>query len=97
MNSQTESEPLRTDQHTAVHPSQNTQQDDPLSQPEQPEFSNHTTHSDGPIRSESSTAKADIVLLIDSNGRIIDEQRLFPRQKVAKLWCPNTKAAMDSH
>eukprot|EP00064_Thunnus_orientalis_P003597 superscaffoldBa00000300_g3607 len=86
----TESEPLMTDhcQHTAVSPSQNTQQDDPLSQPEQPESSSHT---DGP---DSPTAKAHIVLLIDSNGKFIVEKRLFLGHKVAKLWSPNTVAAM---
>lgn len=49
---------------TAVNRSQNTKQDDPLSQPEQSEPDCHTAHPDGLIGSHSNTAKAGIMLLI---------------------------------
>ncbi|XP_041941825.1 uncharacterized protein LOC121705112 [Alosa sapidissima] len=29
-----------------------------------------------------------IAVLIDSNGKFLDEQRLFPGRKAAKIWCP---------
>lgn len=96
MTSLTESELLRTDlsPHTAVSPTQNRQQDDILPPTAEREETSCHTHTGGPTRPDSPTEKADIVLLIDSNGKFIDEKRLFPRHKVAKLWCPNTEAAM---
>ncbi|KAE8297665.1 hypothetical protein D5F01_LYC04303 [Larimichthys crocea] len=37
----------------------------------------------------------DIVILIDSNGKFLNEKKLFPNHKVAKLWCPNSQHAME--
>ncbi|KAE8297667.1 hypothetical protein D5F01_LYC04305 [Larimichthys crocea] len=37
----------------------------------------------------------DIVILIDSNGTFLNERKLFPNHKVAKLWCPNSQHAME--
>jgi len=32
---------------------------------------------------------------MDSNGKFIDEKRLFPRKNVKKIWCPNTQKALE--
>lgn len=29
-----------------------------------------------------------------SNGKFIDEKKLFPKHRVAQLWCPNTHSAL---
>ncbi len=36
-----------------------------------------------------------IVLLMDSNGTLVDEKKLFPRRNVMKIWCPNTQKALE--
>ncbi|XP_071186896.1 uncharacterized protein [Salvelinus alpinus] len=38
---------------------------------------------------------ADIVLLMDSNGKYVQEKKLFPRHKTRKVWCPTTQSAME--
>ncbi|MGH0121272.1 UNVERIFIED_CONTAM: hypothetical protein FKN15_073598 [Acipenser sinensis] len=38
---------------------------------------------------------AEVALLIDSNGKFISEQRLFPGRKVSKIWCPTTGKALQ--
>ncbi|KAK1901105.1 Dynactin subunit 1 [Dissostichus eleginoides] len=53
---------------------------------------NTTPH---PSRPAQQRGKPDIVILIDSNGKFIDENKLFPTHTVAKIWCPNTQHAMD--
>ena len=39
--------------------------------------------------------KWDIVLLIDSNGKFLDEKRLFPNHSTIKIGCPTTNRALD--
>ena len=39
--------------------------------------------------------KTQIVLFMDSNGKYIEEKKLFPKHSVSKLWCPNTQRALD--
>lgn len=39
--------------------------------------------------------RANIVFLIDSNGKFINEKRLFPRHNVSKLRCPTTEKALE--
>ncbi|XP_030279699.1 histone-lysine N-methyltransferase set1-like isoform X2 [Sparus aurata] len=53
---------------------------------------NTTPH---PSRPAQQREKPDIVILIDSNGKFINEKKLFPTHTVAKIWCPNTQHAMD--
>lgn len=36
---------------------------------------------------------AEIIILMDSNGKFLNEQQLFPNHEVVKLWCPNTDSA----
>lgn len=46
---------------------------------------------------QTSTLKKDteVAILIDSNGKFIQEQKLFPNKKVSKIWCPTTEAALQ--
>ena len=37
----------------------------------------------------------EMFLLSDSNGKFINMNRLFPKKKVIKLWCPTTTDALD--
>ncbi|CAL8332028.1 unnamed protein product [Merluccius merluccius] len=39
--------------------------------------------------------RAEIILLMDSNGKFLDEQTLFPRHRVEKIWCPNIQRALE--
>lgn len=39
--------------------------------------------------------KSDIVFLMDSNGKFLDEKRLFPNHSVTKIRCPTTNRALD--
>ncbi|KAJ8352350.1 hypothetical protein SKAU_G00238260 [Synaphobranchus kaupii] len=74
------------DAQTLATPSTPINADAPHNQESSPEPSTQRTHSN---------EKADIVLLIDSNGKFIEEKKLFPRHKVAKLWCPTTQTALE--
>ncbi|KAK7889698.1 hypothetical protein WMY93_025258 [Mugilogobius chulae] len=47
------------------------------------------------IRPAQQRENSDIVLLIDSNGKFLDENKLFPSHKVSKIWCPNTHKALE--
>ncbi|CAL8384686.1 unnamed protein product [Arctogadus glacialis] len=38
---------------------------------------------------------ADIIILIDSNGKFVNEEQLFPGEKVCKVWCPTTDTALE--
>ncbi|KAJ8365369.1 hypothetical protein SKAU_G00142000 [Synaphobranchus kaupii] len=38
---------------------------------------------------------AEIVILIDSNGKFLNEQQLFPNHRVVKLWCPKAENAFE--
>ncbi|ROL53047.1 hypothetical protein DPX16_7989 [Anabarilius grahami] len=42
-----------------------------------------------------SQTQPQIVLLMDSNGKFVDENKLFPRRNVKKIWCPNTQKALE--
>ena len=54
----------------------------------------HNNHTEATPPTED-THIPEIVLLIDSNGKYIEEKKLFPRHKVTKLWCPNIQGALD--
>ncbi len=34
--------------------------------------------------------EADIAILMDSNGKFLQEEKMFPGRKTTKLWCPKT-------
>ncbi len=44
---------------------------------------------------ESTSRNAEIVILMDSNGKFMNEKQLFPNHKTLKLWCPNTESALQ--
>ncbi len=35
------------------------------------------------------------LILIDSNGKYVNEKLLFPNMMAQKIWCPNTKSAFQ--
>lgn len=51
--------------------------------------------SETPPADSYSQSQPHIILLMDSNGKFIDEKRLFPRKNVQKIWCPNTEKALE--
>lgn len=76
-------------QTSVAHPSQNLP-----SSPNPLPSTQPTSESDNASTPTENSQKTDIVLLIDSNGKFIDEKKLFPKHSVAKLWCPNTHSAL---
>ena len=44
-----------------------------------------------PIKQHTS----DIIALMDSNGKFLDDKRLFPNHSVTKIWCATTNRALD--
>ncbi|MGH0149497.1 UNVERIFIED_CONTAM: hypothetical protein FKN15_034653 [Acipenser sinensis] len=60
------------------------------------------THADpgtAPTPSGRPAAKhrnTEIALLMDSNGKYIDEKWLFPKHTVSKIWCPTTEKALEA-
>ncbi|KAK1891952.1 Platelet-activating factor acetylhydrolase IB subunit beta like [Dissostichus eleginoides] len=83
-------------------PAQDTRVQQDLSTPRSPPItqmnttpSPQTNTTPHPSRPAQQRGKPDIVILIDSNGKFIDENKLFPTHTVAKIWCPNTQHAMD--
>ncbi|KAK1896008.1 Reticulocyte-binding protein 2 like a [Dissostichus eleginoides] len=47
------------------------------------------------IKTDTEATDAEVIILIDSNGKFLDEEQLFPGQKVKKIWCPRTDNALD--
>lgn len=88
-------EPVEQDTPHPDHSSQTTEiqhsQNPPL-----PSDTSLTSHSDDLSTPTEVTLKPEVALLIDSNGKFIDEKKLFPKHRVAKLWCPNTQSALKS-
>ncbi|XP_078023017.1 uncharacterized protein LOC144462725 [Epinephelus lanceolatus] len=73
-------------------------QDPPIQEPTSTPSSTsspQTSTSPHSTRPAQQREKTDIVLLIDSNGKFLNEKKLFPTHKVAKIWCPNTHQAID--
>ncbi len=61
--------------------------DDPRSSSD-PQTNVHSTDPDNPTETEA-------LILIDSNGKYINEKLLFPNMKAQKMWCPNTSRALQ--
>ncbi|XP_049459029.1 bromodomain-containing protein DDB_G0280777-like [Epinephelus fuscoguttatus] len=73
-------------------------QDPPIQEPTPTPSSTsspQTSTSPHSTRPAQQREKTDIVLLIDSNGKFLNEKKLFPTHNVAKIWCPNTHHAID--
>lgn len=45
-------------------------------------------------RGTATNRATEVVILIDSNGKFINEQKLFPGIKATKIWCPKTNDAL---
>ncbi|XP_048108459.1 uncharacterized protein LOC125300506 [Alosa alosa] len=45
--------------------------------------------------SPTTSSPTQIILLMDSNGNFVEEKKLFLHHRTKKLWCPNTKKALD--
>ncbi|KAL0170992.1 hypothetical protein M9458_035588, partial [Cirrhinus mrigala] len=50
---------------------------------------------EGPQEQGSDPQNAEVIILIDSNGKSINEKQLFPGHKTIKLWCPKTDTALQ--
>lgn len=55
----------------------------------------HTTPNRDPraSRPSASHTDAEVAILIDSNGKFLQEEKLFPGRKTTKIWCPRTRDA----
>ncbi|RXN26491.1 hypothetical protein ROHU_020970 [Labeo rohita] len=53
-----------------------------------PQTKDNSTAPDNPIKTEA-------LILIDSNGKYVNEKLLFPKMKAQKMWCPNTSKALQ--
>lgn len=83
---------LRKQTETITNTTQ-TPADLPLKAPE-----THTAQIDTHSQDQETTPshiQAEIVILMDSNGKFINEKQLFPNHKSLKLWCPNTESALQ--
>ncbi len=76
--------------HLTCLPSDNHQSpavDDPHSSSD-PQTNVHSTAPDNPTETEA-------LILIDSNGKYVNEKLLFSKMKAQKMWCPNTSKALQ--
>ncbi|MGH0119404.1 UNVERIFIED_CONTAM: hypothetical protein FKN15_022539 [Acipenser sinensis] len=46
-------------------------------------------------RQASKIYSSKVAILIDSNGKYLNQRRLFPSSRVAKFWCPTTERALQ--
>lgn len=82
------------------HPPLSAARPDPdSSQPPQRPLSGSSTQQHQSLSHSSqtptNTEEAEIALLIDSNGKFIDINKLFPQHRAAKFWCPTTNKALE--
>ncbi|TSU11357.1 hypothetical protein Baya_12813 [Bagarius yarrelli] len=97
-NFQTKSPELQTEPPRPQTESTNTPSETPGPQAEpQSSVKKKTNPTEKPATKppQNTYTKADFVILIDSNGKFLDEAQLFPGKKVAKLWCPKTNNALE--
>ncbi|KAI4876409.1 hypothetical protein NFI96_020969 [Prochilodus magdalenae] len=74
----------------------NQQQSPPTGENSTQENLQSQPYNQGTDRAEGgATEQLDIALLIDSNRKFIDEKKLFPKHRAAKLWCPTTQKALE--
>lgn len=59
-----------------------------------PETSQKNTTATTPAEKQPVKTEADIDILMDSNGKFLQGERLFPGRKTTKLWCPKTGDAL---
>ncbi len=96
--------PTLTNTYTAK-PQQHTSGTHQIITPQQqPKGSRNTCNPQKPLRKtlqlqpqlekQPLKTEADIAILMDSNGKFLQEEKLFPGRKVTKLWCPKTGDAL---
>ncbi|KAL0146951.1 hypothetical protein M9458_057890 [Cirrhinus mrigala] len=61
---------------------------DELHSSSDPQTKDNSTAPDNPTKTEA-------LILIDSNGKYVNEKLLFPKIKAQKMWCPNTSKALQ--
>ncbi len=59
-----------------------------------PETPQKNTTATTPAEKQPVKTEADIAILMDSNGKFLQEEKLFPGHKATKLWCPKTVDAL---
>ncbi len=59
-----------------------------------PETPQKNTTATTPAEKQPLKTEADIAILMDSNGKFLQEEKLFPGRKVTTLWCPKTGDAL---
>ncbi len=62
-----------------------------LQPPETPQKNSTAT---SPAEKQPVKTEADIAILMDSNGKFLQEEKLFPGRKTTKFWCPKTGDAL---
>ncbi|XP_030609910.1 uncharacterized protein LOC115797469 [Archocentrus centrarchus] len=67
------------------------QNQNPVSPPED----NHDLQTPSTSRAARQVQESEIIILIDSNGKFINEKKLFPKHEVNKINCPNTEKALE--
>ncbi len=59
-----------------------------------PETPQKNTTATTPAEKQPVKTEADIAILVDSNGKFLQGEKLFPGHKTTKLWCPKTGDAL---
>lgn len=62
--------------------------------PRNPEPPQKNTTATTPAEKQPVKTEADIAILMDSNGKFLQGEKLFPGRKTTKLWCPKTGDAL---
>ncbi|CAM4619805.1 unnamed protein product [Leuciscus chuanchicus] len=89
---------LREQRETVIQPGSNATQTSAQPVLTPPEIHTPTERMDAYTQDRESTPNpihAEIVILMDSNGKFINQKQLFPNHKSSKLWCPNTESALQ--
>ncbi len=76
------------------HPSNSQREAETPATPRNPETPQKNTTATTPAEKQPVKTEADIVILMDSNGKFLQEEKLFPGRKATKIWCPKTGDAL---
>ncbi|XP_058863011.1 mucin-6-like [Acipenser ruthenus] len=89
--------PAHPDSETLPPPTTHTTPHSPTTHTAPP---SHITHTAPETQTPSSRQankiySSKVAILIDSNGKYLNQRRLFPSSRVAKFWCPTTERALQ--
>ncbi len=76
------------------HPSNSQREAETPATPRNPETPQKNTTATTPAEKQPVKTEADIAILMDSNGKFLQEGKLFPGRKTTKLWCQKTGDAL---